>query len=32
MVRIQVVTNSAQQVGGRTQRDSGAVTVMLRNN
>jgi prepilin-type N-terminal cleavage/methylation domain-containing protein len=32
MVRIQVVTNSAQTVNGRAQRDSGAVTVMLRNN
>lgn len=32
MVRIQVVTNSAQTINGRAQRDSGAVTVMLRNN
>jgi type II secretory pathway pseudopilin PulG len=31
MVRVQVVTNSTQAVNGRTQRDSGAVTVMLRN-
>jgi prepilin-type N-terminal cleavage/methylation domain-containing protein len=32
MVRVQVVTNSAQTLNGRAQRDSGAVTVMLRNN
>lgn len=32
MVRVQVVTNSAQTLNGRVQRDSGAVTVMLRNN
>jgi hypothetical protein len=32
MVRVQVVTNSSQTLNGRTQRDSGAVTVMLRNN
>lgn len=32
MVRVQVVTNSTQTLNGRTQRDSGAVTVMLRNN
>jgi prepilin-type N-terminal cleavage/methylation domain-containing protein len=32
MVRVQVVTNSAQSLNGRVQRDSGAVTVMLRNN
>jgi prepilin-type N-terminal cleavage/methylation domain-containing protein len=31
MVRVQVVTNSTQRIGGRIQRDSGAVTVMLRN-
>ncbi len=32
MVRVQVVTNSSQTLNGRAQRDSGAVTVMLRNN
>lgn len=31
MVRVQVVTNSTSRVDGRVQRDSGAVTVMLRN-
>jgi len=31
MVRVQVVTNSSQTLNGRTQRDSGAVTILLRN-
>lgn len=31
MVRVQVVTNSEQKLNNRTQRDSGAVTITLRN-
>jgi prepilin-type N-terminal cleavage/methylation domain-containing protein len=31
MVRVQVVTNSTQKLDNRSQRDSGAVTIMLRN-
>jgi prepilin-type N-terminal cleavage/methylation domain-containing protein len=31
MVRVQVVANSTQSLEGRTQRDSGAVTILLRN-
>lgn len=31
MVRVQVVTNSLQKLDSRTQRDSGAVTITMRN-
>lgn len=31
MVRVQVVTNSTQKLNNRSQRDSGAVTITLRN-